>query len=257
MNEPAAHVQDIFPPERRQRLLNWLRRDGKIVATEAAHQLNVSIDTVRRDLNQLALEGFIQRVHGGALPLSPGLRSGETGMEAPKPGKIQIAEKAAQLIQNGCVVFFDCGNTVLEIAKQVPARLRFTAITHHLPVALALAERSDSEIILLGGRVNRTWYYAFSPNTAQEIRRFRIDLLFMSICSIDVEAGISCHELEDLELRKAMVESSSVIAGVATKEKLGTAAPFVLGPASLLDYLITEDPESFGGEFRRFGVTVL
>ena len=252
-----ARVEDIFPPERRQRLLDWLRRDGKIVAAEVAHRLNVSIDTIRRDLNQLALEGFIQRVHGGALPLSPGLRGGETGVGEQKPGKMQIAEKAAQLVQNGSVVFFDCGNTVLEIAKQVPPRLRFTAITHHLPAALALAERTDSEIILLGGRVNRTWYYAFSPNTAQEIRRFRVDLLFMSICSIDAEAGISCHELEDLELRKAMIESSSVVAGVATKEKLGTAAPFVLGPASLLDYLITEDPESFGVEFRRFGVTVL
>lgn len=256
MSDPA-HIDDVFPPERRQRLLDWLGSDGKIVAAEAAHRLNVSIDTIRRDLNQLALEGFIQRVHGGALPLSPGLQEGEAGLGKTKPGKIEIAEKAAQLIQNASVVFFDCGNTVLEIAKRVPSRLRFTAITHHLPAALALAERSDGEVILLGGRVNRSWYYASSPNTVQEIRRFRVDLLFMSICSIDAQAGISCHELEDVELRKAMIESSSVVVGVASREKLGTAAPFVLGPISLLDYLITEEPESLGSEFRRFGVTVL
>ena len=256
MSNPAQ-LDDAFPPERRQRLLDWLRRDGKIVAADVAHRLNVSIDTIRRDLNQLALEGFIQRVHGGALPLSPGLREGETGQEKAKSGKIQIAEKAAQLVQGGSVVFFDCGNTVLEIAKQVPPKLQFTAITHHLPIALTLAERADCEVIVLGGRVNRAWHYAFSPNTAQEIRRFRLDLLFMSICSIDAEAGISCHGLEDLELRKAMIESSSTVVGVATREKLGTAAPFVLGPVSILDYLFIEEPESFGSEFRRFGVTVL
>jgi DeoR/GlpR family transcriptional regulator of sugar metabolism len=75
MNEAHSipDLEDIFPSERRQRILGVLQKEGKVVAAELTGRLKVSIDTVRRDLNQLAQEGLIQRVHGGGLPASPAL----------------------------------------------------------------------------------------------------------------------------------------------------------------------------------------
>src|SRR6478752_826660 len=95
-----ALYDGIFPSQRRQRILGVLGTEGKVVAAELATRLRVSIDTIRRDLNQLAQEGFIQRVHGGGLPASPSLGPVLQRQFTDRDGKRAIAEKAVQLIQS-------------------------------------------------------------------------------------------------------------------------------------------------------------
>ncbi len=256
-----AAIQDgeeIFPSERRQRILGVLQEEGKVVAAEMAGRLNVSIDTIRRDLNQLAQEGLIQRVHGGGLPASPALNPVLQRQFHSQTKKLIIAEKAAQLIHNGVVVFMDGGTTAVEVARAVDPQMAFTLITHSLRAALVLAENgSRAEIILLGGRIDGHELVTLSPATVTEIRKFRADLFFMGICSIHPSVGITCRTLEDLELKRAMSEASAEVAGLVTAEKLGTAAPMVLGPVSILHYLVTDAPGEMTREYGRFGVTIL
>jgi DeoR/GlpR family transcriptional regulator of sugar metabolism len=256
--EPVTDCEEAFPLERRQMILGVLQQEGKVVAAELTGRLKVSIDTIRRDLNQLAQEGLIQRVHGGGLPASPALKPVLQRQFSSQDQKQLIAEKAAQLIHNGTVVLMDSGTTAVEVARAVDPHKEFTMITHNPRAALALVERgSCAEVILLGGRIDRHELITISPSTVTEIHKFRADLFFMGICSIHPGLGISCRTLEDLELKRAMLEASAEVAGVATAEKLGTVAPMVLGPVSMLHYLVTDAPGEITAAYARFGVTIL
>src|SRR3984957_4418404 len=101
--EATPDSVEIFPSERRQRILGLLQQEGKVVTAELPSRLKVSIDTIRRDLNQLAHEGLIQRVHGGGLPASPALKPVLQRQFGGQDKKQAIAVKAAQLVQNGIV----------------------------------------------------------------------------------------------------------------------------------------------------------
>jgi DeoR/GlpR family transcriptional regulator of sugar metabolism len=249
---------EIFPSERRQKILELLQQEGKVVTAELTMRLKVSIDTIRRDLNQLAREGLIQRVHGGGLPASPALKPVLQRQFGEQTEKQAVAVKAAQLVQNGVVVFIDSGTTAVEVARAVDPQMEFTVITHNPRAALALLERgSRAEVILLGGRMDPHELVTVSPSTVTEIRRFRADLFFMGICSIHPALGITCRTLEDLELKRAMSEASAEVVGLATSEKLGTAAPMVLGPVSMLHYLVTDAPGDMTSPYVRFGMTII
>jgi DeoR/GlpR family transcriptional regulator of sugar metabolism len=250
--------EEIFPSERRQKILSVLQQEGKVVAAELTGRLKVSIDTVRRDLNQLAQDGLIQRVHGGGLPASPALNPVLQRQFRGQQPKQAVAEKAAQLVRNGAVVFMDAGTTAVGLALAIDPQMEFTLITHNPRAALALLERgSRAEVILLGGRIDQHELVTISPSTITEIRKFRADLFFMGICSIHPVLGITCRTLEDLELKRAMSEASAEVAGLATAEKLGTAAPMVLGPVSMLHYLVTDAPSEMTGAYCRVGMAIV
>jgi DeoR/GlpR family transcriptional regulator of sugar metabolism len=251
-------LSEIFPTERRQRILGLLKQEGKVVTADLTARLKVSIDTIRRDLNQLAREGLIQRVHGGGLPASPALKPVLQRQFGGQDKKQEVAVKAAQLIQNGVVAFIDSGTTAVEVARAIDPQMEFTMITHSPRAALALLERgSRAEVILLGGRIDRHELVTVSPATVTEIRKFRADLFFMGICSIHPALGITCRTLEDLELKRAMSEASAEVVGLATSEKLGTAAPMLLGPVSILHYLVTDAPTEMTGPYVRFGMAIV
>ena len=141
MNTDLSNVEEIFPIQRRQKILGVLREDGKVVAADLAPRLKVSIDTIRRDLNQLEREGLVQRVHGGGLPPSPALSPVLQRQLDERDKKMTVAEKAVQLIQNGIVMFLDCGTTAVEVARAVDPNVHFTIITHSPRAALTLAEK--------------------------------------------------------------------------------------------------------------------
>src|SRR6202021_1479810 len=107
--EAMPELSEIFPSERRQRILGLLQQEGKVVTADLTTRLKVSIDTIRRDLNQLAREGLIQRVHGGGLPASPSLKPVLQRQFGGQDKKREVALKAAQLIQNAAVAFIDSG----------------------------------------------------------------------------------------------------------------------------------------------------
>src|ERR1700739_783749 len=121
---------------RKQQLLERLTLDGKLVAKDLSVEFGVSEDTIRRDLRELAQEGLLQRVHGGALPASSAIAD-FAGRELLAPeGKIAIGRAAAQMIQPGQVVILDGGTTARQIARHVPLELKATIVTHSPTIAL-------------------------------------------------------------------------------------------------------------------------
>ena len=258
VQNPAESLS-MLKEERQGFLLEVLKREGKVLASEISARLNVSEDTIRRDLRELAREKKIQRVHGGALPRS--LASGTYSARQQQAGaaKAAIAKAAAGLIQEGQLVFLYGGTTTLQVAHHLPPDLRATIVTNSPPLAVALAEHERIEVILLGGRLYKSAQVTVGAATVEEIESFRADLCLLGVCSLHPEIGISVPDFEESHIMRAAIQSSAELAGLVVAEKLGTAHPYVVGPAQALSYLITdaEAPEEKLTPYREMGVTVL
>ncbi len=230
----------MLTAERRKYILEILKREGRVVVPTLSSELGVSIDTIRRDLRDLAAEGLLQRVHGGALPSSPADTSFFDRQRHLTPQKVSIASRAAQLIQNGMVVMMGGGITNVQTAQRFPHDLHATVITHNPPVAIALAEHPHVEVILVGGRLYKYTMVTVGAQTAEALQRFRADLCFLGVCSLHPEVGISDVHYEEAEVDRVMIASSGEVVALASSEKIGTASPFVIGPLSDLNLIITD-----------------
>jgi len=229
----------MLKEERQQAIIELLRRDGKVLAADLITRLNVSEDTIRRDLNELAEAGILQRVHGGALPRSPSLPY-EQRVRETDAAKRAIAETAARLIHEGQVVFMDSGSTVLEVVAYLPTSLRATIVTNSLPVAAALIHHTEIEVQVLGGRLKKDAQAMVGVPVVEALRHLRADLCLLGVCSLHPDIGISMLDAEEAYVKRAMIEQAAEVVAVAGAAKLGTAAPYVIGPITALTYLVTD-----------------
>lgn len=249
----------MFNTERRQYILERLQQYGRVVATELSADLEVSEDTIRRDLREMASEGMIQRVHGGALLKSPAATNYTNRQSQAPDAKRDIAKVAAGLAQNGQVIILDGGTTTLLVAQHFPLDLRATVITNSPPAAMALQHHPQIETILIGGTFSQELQVTSGAATVEGFRRIRADLCMLGICSLHPEVGISTPYLEEAYIKQIMIENSAEVAALASPEKLGTAAPYVIAPLKELTYLVTEHdvPDKYIQPYKDLGITVL
>jgi DeoR/GlpR family transcriptional regulator of sugar metabolism len=235
----------MLTEERKARLLARLHRDGRLVASALSAELWVSEDTIRRDLRELAAEGLLRRVHGGALPITPAaMLSAAERERAPSAEKQALAAAAARLVGPGQTVLLDGGSTNLLLARQLPRDLSATILTSSPAVALALAEHERLEVVLLGGRLLGRTGTTAGPEAVDAIRAVSADLCFLGVCSLDAATGISCAEREETFVKRAMIERSADVVAVATADKLGAVAPHLVAPIGELARLVTSEAAS-------------
>src|ERR1700726_1537967 len=146
----------MLTSQRKEYLLKVLRETGQVVAKSVSQELGLSEDTIRRDLRELASEGRLQRVHGGALPASPAVGDFAARQQLAPQGKVAIGRAAARLIKPGQVVALDGGTTTAQLAKHLPLDLQATVVTHSPTIAVALLEHPSIEVVLIGGKLFNT-----------------------------------------------------------------------------------------------------
>jgi DeoR/GlpR family transcriptional regulator of sugar metabolism len=249
----------MLTAERRRSIMQILQRDGKVLATELSKSLHVSEDTIRRDLRELAAADMLQRVHGGALPSSPTTASFTERQQQAPGAKAAIAQAAIGLIRRNQVIILDGGTTPLQVAQHLPHDLRATIITHSPPIALALAEYPEIEVIVIGGKLYKHELVTVGAATAEAFRNIRADLCFLGINSLHPEVGISTLDLEEAYVKRAMIASAAEVVALTSAEKLGTASPYIIGPLSDLTYLVTERsvPDEVLAPYRALGIGIL
>jgi DeoR/GlpR family transcriptional regulator of sugar metabolism len=230
----------MLKEERQQRLLKALKRDGKVIAVEISEMLDVSEDTIRRDLNELAEAGLLRRVHGGAVAKAQTETAYVRRSQQHTAAKSSIAEAAAQLAQDGQVILLDCGTTTTRLAEVLPYNLRATIITNSPPAVMALAQYPNLDVILLGGPLNKATMAVIGAEAAESLARFRADICFLGVNGLHLEAGITDFSYEEAQLKRLMIQNSASVIALASADKLGTVAPFVLGPLNALTHLVTE-----------------
>jgi DeoR/GlpR family transcriptional regulator of sugar metabolism len=251
----------VLSAERKRLILESAGRDGRVVAAELSRRFSVSEDTIRRDLRELAAEGLLHRVHGGALPLPkpPVSVSYVTRAGQSTQAKAAIAQAAAALVRSGQVIAIDGGTTPLQVVQHFPPDLRATVVTHSLPVLDALATRPGIELISVGGRVFGEALVAVGPVAVDTYRSLRPDVCFLGVAGIDVEAGVTALNLEEALVKRAMLEGAAQVVAVAAGDKLGTAGPFQVAPVGRVSHLVTDRsaPDELLGRFRDAGLEVI
>ncbi len=249
----------MLTAERRRSIIQTLQRDGKVLASELSRELNVSEDTIRRDLRELAAAGVLQRVHGGALPHSPTTASFTVRQQQAPGAKAAIARAALSLIRPDSVIILDGGSTPLQVAQHLPYDLHATVITHSPPVALALAEHPKIEVIMIGGRLYKHEIVNIGAATVEAYQNIRADLCFLGIGSLHPDVGISTLDLEEVYVKRAIIASAAEVVALTSAEKLGTAAPYIVGPISDLTHLVTEQSisEDALAPYKAKGITII
>lgn len=237
--------------EERQRLiLEQLGTDKKISFVELSKLLNVSYDSVRRDVIELEDKGFLKKVHGGAVTNSY-LSAIEHEPKGLKGSDLNvILKKTLPLFKDGQVVLMDGGNTNFFIAEQFSKKLKLTVITNSLPLAMALNEHPSIEIILLGGNYFKHYQITMGLDVIQRVERLNVDMYFMGINGIDLAKGCTIRHYEEAILKQKMMESAKQTICCVIEEKIGVIENFKISDIGLLDTIITnlkpDDPRLLG-----------
>ncbi len=249
----------MLKEERQQLILEMLKKEGKVVAADLSRRLNVSEDTVRRDLRELDNRGLLHRVHGGALLKGPPLVSFDEKHRQEPEAKARIARTALQLVRNGQIIIIDGGTTTLAFAQQIPADLRATVVTNSPPVAVALSSHTHIDVIMVGGRLFKQSMVNIGAATVEALERIRADLCILGAYGVHPQIGLSVPDQEESFVKRKMIAVSAETAVLVTSPKLGTASSYVVAPLTDIDYLVTEPQVSRETllEYRESGVTVL
>jgi DeoR/GlpR family transcriptional regulator of sugar metabolism len=227
--------------ERKAFLLNRLARDGRLVATALAQEIGTSEDTIRRDLRELAADGLLTRVHGGALPASPTHRPLAERRVMQTEAKARLARRAAGLIRSGQVVLLDGGTTNLALVQALSPDLRATVVTHSPGIAAALEPFGSIEVVLIGGTLLRLSMVALGAATAEAFSRVAADLLFLGVTGVHPEAGLTTGHPEEAQLKARLIRSAAETVVLATPDKLGATSPFQVAPLDAVTTLVSAD----------------
>ncbi|HEX6915171.1 MAG TPA: DeoR/GlpR family DNA-binding transcription regulator [Chitinophagaceae bacterium] len=228
----------MLKKERQAYITQQLNIHNKVLSSDLSTQLNVSEDTVRRDLNELSEQGKLLKVHGGALSTGFHFTLQNQSIYSHKE-KRAIARKAINLIRDGMVVLLSGGTTIRELVTTLPLELNATFITVSVPIALELLNHPNSEVMFLGTRLSKGAQMAVGAEVVRKLADIRADICFLGTNSIDVD-GVSDMEWEVIEVKKAMLESAGLKVSLAISEKLNTRQRFSVCGLNELDHLITE-----------------
>lgn len=232
----------MLKKERQSFILRQVNLHNKVLSVDLSQQMDVSEDTIRRDLNEMAEQGKLIKVHGGALSRSFHLSIASDNVYALNSKK-HIAMKACRLIKDGMFVLTTGGTTIIELAKALPPELSATFITVSLPAAYEYIHHPNIEVIFLGDRISRSSQISVGGSVVSRIKGIKADLCFLGTNAIDLQHGITDNDWEVVEVKKAMIESSDQVVSLAITEKLNTAQRIKVCDITRISTLVTElDP---------------
>jgi DeoR/GlpR family transcriptional regulator of sugar metabolism len=229
----------MLKEERQAFIIKQINLHNKVLSSDLSLKLNVSEDTVRRDLNELAESGQILKVHGGALSKSFHYPFSQSEVYA-KESKKEIARKVIDLLQDGMSILVGGGTTMIEVARMIPDTLRCTFFTVSPLVALELAERSNINVILLGGQLSKNSHIMIGAQVVNQLSEIKVDLCILGTNSLSVEDGLTDSDWEVVQVKKAMIRSAKKTAIMSIAEKLGSDQNMKICDLNSIHYLVTD-----------------
>jgi DeoR/GlpR family transcriptional regulator of sugar metabolism len=229
----------MLKKERQDHILRQINLHNRVYSADLSSHLAVSEDTIRRDLNELADEGKIVKVHGGALSKSYNHTATQSEVYSYEHKEI-IAQKAISLLRDGMYVLTGGGTTVRTLAKRLPDHLRLTFFTVSPQIALELVEHPNLEVILIGGQITNQTQICMGGEVIHRLSEIKVDLCLMGTTGIDAAAGLTESEWEVVQVKKAMMKAADQTAALTISEKFGSVNRMRCSETTDLDYLITE-----------------
>ena len=229
----------MLKKERQAYILQQINIHNKVLSSDLSSQLNVSEDTIRRDLQELDEEGRLTKVHGGALSKSFHFTIQNNDIYS-LPEKKIIARKAVQLIKDGMFIVLSGGTTIRELVKALPEELNATFITPSIPTALELLNHPNIEVIFIGNKLLKSAQMSVGAEAVMRLADIKADYCFLGTNSIDAAEGITDLEWEVIEIKKAMINCANKTVSLAISEKLNSVQRLKVCAINRVDTLITE-----------------
>ncbi|MEW6742389.1 MAG: DeoR/GlpR family DNA-binding transcription regulator [Planctomycetota bacterium] len=233
----------MLGPQRHRHILDRLSRSGSVRVTELAQELQVTEETVRRDLEKLDVDGKLIRIHGGALRIDDdrdelpfGVRE-TVNLEA----KRSIARQAVKHVAEGDVIALDASSTATELARLIPD-IPLTVVTNGLAVTSALLDRQRVRLVCTGGILDTPSLSYLGTLAESAFERFNVRKLFFSCKGVDLARGLSVTADGQARMKRRMLDLAEASYLLVDSSKLGTRAVEFFASLEEVDLLITNGP---------------
>lgn len=232
----------MYPEERQQRIVERARVAGRVEVTLLAEDLDVTTETIRRDLKVLERHGLLRRVHGGAIPVErlgfePALAAREAVLTAEKE---RIAKAALTELPAEGSILLDSGTTTARLADALPLDRELVVLTNGLPIALALATRPNLTVLLIGGRVRGRTLAAVDSWALHALGESYVDVAFLATNGVSVERGLTTPDTTEAAVKRAMVRAARRTVLLADHTKVGSDHLARFADVADIDVLITD-----------------
>lgn len=251
---------DTHPNHRQQEILNALRRaGGSLRVHRLADQLQVSAETVRRNLKHLADGGLVEKMHGGArLAGNMAETDFQQRLRQNPEAKQVIARHMAAMIADGTSLFLDVGSTTSYIADALRDHSHLLVVTNSVSVAYKLSTRGGNQVYMAGGLLRAHDGGAFGAEAMTFANNFKTDLAVLSTTGITAENGFMLMDLEEANFSRAILSNAARRIVASDSSKFGHAAPITLCEPDLIDTLVCDapPPADLARAARRWGTDI-
>lgn len=232
----------MYAAERQQWLLDRTRDDGRVDVAATAEELDVTPETIRRDLGVLERQGLVRRVHGGAIPSDLLGFEPEVGQRdaVAGPEKERIAKAALAELGHASTVLLDAGTTTSRLAAMLPRDRDLTVVTNSLPIATQLAGRTNVALRLVGGRVRPTTMATVDDWAVEALGRLTVDVAFLGTNGFSAARGLSTPDPDEGATKRAMLRAARRAVVLADATKWGADQFVRFGALDRIDVLITD-----------------
>jgi DeoR/GlpR family transcriptional regulator of sugar metabolism len=228
----------MLTEDRKRLILQRVAETGRVLSGAIAAETGVSEDSIRRDLRDLAAQGLLLRVHGGALPLSPTHRPLHERAGLARDEKSRLGRAVAGAIRPGMVVMIDGGTTAAAVVTALSPAMPLTIVTHSPAIAMA-AGGLAARVVLIGGTLFPLSMVTVGAETVTALSRIRADLAILGATGLHPEAGITTGDVEEAAVKRQIVASAAEVILPLTRDKIGRASAFSVGPADLATTVAT------------------
>jgi DeoR/GlpR family transcriptional regulator of sugar metabolism len=249
----------MLKEERFTHILTTIKKKGKVNLESLSSALNVSEDTVRRDIESLHNNGLLVKVRGGAISLSKNPLSFQDRTHFLSEEKNIVGLKAQQFIKNGQTIFMDGGSTVCAVASHLPANASFRLITNNMALVPIISTFRHIELILLGGIYDRETAVNTGGQACSEAAKYIADLYLMGTCAIQPNFGISAVFQADGEVKQIMLKNAVQTYALGNHANLNSTEYFKVCTLQEISGLITDLPtdDTRLDDFRDKGVRLV
>lgn len=229
----------MLKDERQQWILDKIKKDKKATLVDLSRLLNVSYDSIRRDIIELEEKGLLRKVHGAAIDNTYLTMQARQELGIPNEEIVAIVKKAIRFIKPRQIILMDGGSTNLYIAEQFPQDIELTVVTNNPPLAMALSKHANVEVILLGGKFNKRYQITGGHESLEQLKYIKVDLYFMGVIGAHLEDGLTLRDYEESIQKRLMLASAKQVIVCATSEKLGATMAHQICGVNDIHFLIT------------------
>ncbi|WMS42367.1 DeoR/GlpR family DNA-binding transcription regulator [Acuticoccus sp. MNP-M23] len=226
---------------RQDAIVALTRENGRVTVDELSAHFDVTPQTIRRDLNELAARRVLQRVHGGAV-----FATGVANLEYEKrrqlaaTEKAAIGEAAASLIPEGASLFINIGSTTEAVADALQSRRALMVITNNINVANRLRLQPQIEVVIAGGVVRGSDGGIVGEAASDFIRQFKVDYAVIGTSAIDADGALLDYDFREVRVAQAIIENARHVILVADATKFDRTAPVRIAHLSQVHTFVTD-----------------